>query len=289
MGGRDRTESVNGNGTASRVFARPLPADVRGWQRDLWRELAAPGQRLLMFDYDGTLAPFRVNRAHAVLTPAMRRTLRRLARLPRHRLAIVSGRSLRELTRLVGTLPVTVIGEHGWEVRAASGRIRRASLPARAAIALAQASARADDLGLGDHIERKRTALVLHVRGMPKARARAEIRRALRAWKPLVRAGRLRLDEIVGGVELRAIGHDKGEVVTRLLAAAPRPDLAVYVGDDTTDEDAFAALRFHGVGVRVGVRHRLTRAIGTLASPAAVRAFLDEWWERARGSRAARA
>lgn len=289
MRGRGRTESMNGDQTASRLFARLHPADVRGWQRDLWRELAVPGQRLLMFDYDGTLAPFRVNRAHAILAPAMRRALRRLAGLPRHRLAIVSGRSLRELTRLVGTLPVTMVGEHGWEVRAASGRIRRARLPARVAIGLAQAAARADTLGLGDHIELKRTAIVLHVRGMPAARARAEIRRALHAWKPLVRSGGLRLDEIVGGVELRAVGHDKGEVVTRLLASAPRPDLAVYVGDDTTDEDAFAALRFHGVGVRVGVRHRLTRAIGTLASPTAVRAFLDEWWLRARGSRAARA
>jgi len=289
MRGRSRTESVNGDRTAPRVFARPHPADMRGWQRDLWRELAAPGQRLMMFDYDGTLAPFRVNRAHAVLSPAMRQALRRLARLPRHRLAIVSGRSLSELTRLVGTLPVTVVGEHGWEERAANGRIRRAQLPARTAIALAQAAARADDLGLGRHLERKRTAIVLHVRGIPVARARAEIRRALRAWKPLVRAGGLRLDEIVGGVELRAVGHDKGEVVTRLLAKSPRPDLAVYVGDDTTDEDAFAALRFHGVGVRVGVRHRLTRAIGTLASPTAVRVFLDEWWKRARGSRAARA
>lgn len=281
MHGRTRTESANGN-RPGRVFARPRVADARGWRRDLWRALAISGHRLLMFDYDGTLAPFRVHRERAVIPRTTRLGLRRLAALPDHTLAIVSGRSLSEVARLVGNLPIHVVGEHGWEERSPSGRIRRAPLPAVCAIALARAAARADELGLGDHLELKRTAIVLHVRGMPVARARSAVRAATRAWKPLVRSGGLRLDEIVGGLELRAVGHDKGEVVRRLLAMRPRPDLAVYVGDDTTDEDAFAAVRFHGIGVRVGVRHRVTRAGGTLASPADVSRFITEWWQRVR-------
>jgi len=243
MHGRGRTESANGNARSARAIPDRTRSGARGWRNDLWRALATPGRRLLMFDYDGTLAPFRVNRANAVLSPAIRRGLRRLAKLPGHTLAIVSGRSLAELTRLLGNLPVTLVGEHGWEEREPRGRVRRSQLAARPAIALARAAARADALGLGRHIERKRTAIVLHVRGMPAARARLVVRRALRAWRPLSKSEGLRLDRIASGIELRAVGHDKGEVVRRLLAARPRPDVAVYLGDDRTDEDAFAALK----------------------------------------------
>ena len=278
-------ESSNGNRPVG-LFPRPRVSDARGWRHDLWEALASSRHRLLMFDYDGTLAPFRVDRARATLPPGTRRALRRLTALPGHRLAIVSGRSLKELARLVGRLPIHLVGEHGWEERPPGGPILRAPLPAVCAIALARAAARADDLGLGDHLERKRTAVVLHVRGMPVGRARLAIAGAIRVWKPLVRTGGLRLDEIVGGVELRSVGHDKGEVVHRLLRTRPRPDLAVYIGDDTTDEDAFAALRFHGIGIRVGVRHRTTRAHGTLASPAAVCTFLEGWRERTGPARA---
>lgn len=274
---RARTESANGN----RPVRTSTRRTSRGWRHALWTALATPGQRLLMFDYDGTLAPFRVNRAHAVLPSSTRRSLRRLASLSDHTLVIVSGRSLSELARLVGGLPIHLVGEHGWEEREPGGRIRRAPMRAAPAIALASAAARAEELGLVDHLERKRTAVVLHVRGMHASDARGALRSVTRAWKPLARSGGLRLDEIVGGLELRAIGHDKGEVVRRLLAMRPRPGLAVYIGDDTTDEDAFAAVRSRGVGVRVGVRHRVTRATGTLASPADVSRFLGEWWERA--------
>lgn len=243
----------------------------------LWDALERPVGRLLILDYDGTLAPFRRDRNHATMLHGIRPLLHELARTRGDCVAIVSGRPLATLQPLVGPLPVTLFGEHGWERRGPRGAVHRYRLAAPTAIDLARAVARAEERGLRSHLEVKRTAVVLHTRGLPVARARALENSAVTAWAPIDARGRVRLAPIAGGIELRASARDKGSAVHSLVRHHPDARLVVMVGDDRTDEDAFAALPRRGFGLRVGHAGHPTGADGWLASPVEVREFLTAW------------
>jgi trehalose 6-phosphate phosphatase len=85
-----------------------------------------------------------------------------------------------------------------------------------------------------------------------------------------------------GGLELRAAGSTKGTAIEELLALAPAGSLPVYIGDDDTDEDAFAVLEGRGIGIKVGPLDAVTRASGRLPDCEAVRQLLLDWPVRRR-------
>ena len=262
---------------------RATPA-LTGIPHSFWRRVRRARHLVLMLDWDGTLTSLRVERARAVPSRRAFAALRKIAALPHMTLAIVSGRPLRELEPWVGTLNAERVGEHGWEHRVPGGRRVRYRLPGPAGAAFATAVRLAGALGLGGALERKRSAVVLHTRALGAARARAARARVLAVWEPLLTGGSMRLDRSAGGLELRARGHDKGSVVRRLHAAAPRRALGVFVGDDVTDEDAFEAVRTWGVGIKVGAPRRPTRARARLASVAEVERFLERWLAEVEGA-----
>lgn len=248
----------------------PIPAK-------LWRMVALARHRLLMLDYDGTLAPFAVAREEARPLPSSVELLRRIAIAGHTNIAIVSGRPLHEVEALLGDLPATFVGEHGWERRAPSGEIIRRPLELSVAATIDAAEDAARDAGWGVLLERKRAAVVLHTRGLPEHEAVGIQDRCIAAWKPLVTGAHVSLDRIDGGVELRARGRNKGTVVLSLLSQSQPGTLGVFVGDDVTDEDAFEVVRDWGFGVRVGDCDKPTIAQGRLPSCEAVPDFLEEW------------
>jgi trehalose-phosphatase len=243
-----------------------------------WTEVRARVPRVLMLDYDGTLAPFHEDRGAARPLPGSLRALRRLTRSAGTRVAIVSGRPIHELADLLDLPVVPLIGEHGWEETGPGGIVRH-PLGAATAEALARAADAIAHLA-GPHLERKRTAIVLHTRGLPPREAQALTEAGRAAWRPETEAGPLRLHGIHHGLELRADGHDKGSAVRALLDRAGDGAFGVFVGDDTTDEDAFQALERRGVGIRVGDAAARTRAQAWLPDCAAVAAFLERWLDR---------
>jgi trehalose-phosphatase len=230
-----------------------------------------------MLDYDGTLAPFRMDRAAARPRPLTLVRLRALSDAPGTTLAIVSGRPLAELARLIGIPGLRMIGEHGWEELGPGRRPIRHPLLAASRAALARAAAAVRGHGWGLRLERKRTGLVLHTRGLPAAAARALQAEARRAWAPETEDGAVMLAPTAGGIELRAPQRTKGTAARSLIAAAPEGTLAVFVGDDHTDEDAFAVVRDSGFGVRVGAGRRASLARARLADCDAVAEFLGRW------------
>src|SRR5262245_21318332 len=96
---------------------------LAGVPSELWECLRQKGRRLLLLDYDGTLAPFQVRRDRAHMPPGTLRLVRALAASPRTSVALLSGRPVLELEKLVGdrNLRVHWIGEHGWEEREPGG------------------------------------------------------------------------------------------------------------------------------------------------------------------------
>ncbi|MFN3523643.1 MAG: trehalose-phosphatase [Phenylobacterium sp.] len=230
----------------------------------------------LFLDLDGTLAPIETE-PQAVGPQAGRNAL--LARVSSAlggRTAIVSGRTVADIDRILEGRIAAVAGVHGLERRTAAGEF--AALPPHPALGearramLAFASA---DRGL--EVEDKALSVALHYRRAPGAsEAVRDLGGRLSAALGLARQD----GDCV--VELRTPGPTKGDAVMSFMAEAPfEGGVPVFVGDDLTDEDAFAAVAAAGgFGVLVGPL-RETRATHRLGGVDQVLAWLDGLAQRA--------
>ena len=127
----------------------------------------------------------------------------------------------------------------------------------------------ASDAGEGAWVEQKPTSIVLHVRRAPESTALVAYDALLTAATELPSVTVKRGSSVV---ELMVRPADKGQAVVALRERHV-PSTTVFVGDDVTDEDAFAVLRGHDIGIKVGTGD--TAAKYRLASPDAVATWLD--------------
>lgn len=231
----------------------------------------------VFLDYDGTLTPIVERPEDAVLDVTTRRILERVA--AQHVTAIVSGRDLEDLRERVGLEGLVYAGSHGFDIRLVDGE-RRSPEAARDALPALQAAA--DDLERrlrdidGAMVERKRYAVTVHYR-MVEEDSVAEIERVVdetvRQHPSLRRRGGKKIFELLPDID-----WDKGEALRLLLDILDLRDdettVPVYVGDDETDEDAFAALDESGIGIAVGRDREATIAGYTVEDSDAVRRLL---------------
>jgi trehalose-phosphatase len=174
-------------------------------------------------------------------------------------------------------------GAHGWERLLPDGRGTRAELDQDVRRRLNEGERRARELArVGARIETKPASVALHWRGT-SAHAAAQIRDALpQLWEPLAADGELELLEFDGGLELRARGCNKQHAVEAVLAETPGDAAIAYLGDDFTDEDAFAAVKPRGVAVLVRPELRETAADVWIRPPRGLIAFLKSWRDACR-------
>lgn len=242
--------------------------------------LAASPRRVLLLDYDGTLAPFREERGAAVPYPGVREAIGALDAAGHTRVVIISGRAVADLIPLLGVEPAPEVwGCHGWERRLADGTYSVGDIGDQARDALERGERALREHGLAPRTERKPVSVALHFRGLARV-AVDELRRTVAAeWSGVVRSGGLEVHEFDGGLELRVPGVDKGAAVETVLSETEieGPAAAAYLGDDLTDEDAFRAIR--GRGLSVLVRHALrpTAAQLWLRPPDELLEFLRGW------------
>jgi trehalose-phosphatase len=234
--------------------------------------------RVLLLDYDGTLAPFRVERDQAVPYPELLGPLIDLQRDGRTRVVVVSGRAVDNLRPLLGLNPTPELwGTHGWERQRPGRPVELRDPGAGPREALARAKDLADPILGAERVEEKPAAVAAHVRGLSAADAEARLRAVRGLWSPLLQAGGLELLEFDGGVELRVGGRNKGSVVDDVLAEEPEGAAVAYLGDDRTDEDAFRALAGRGLAVLVRGELRPTAAQLWLKPPGELVDFLRRW------------
>jgi trehalose-phosphatase len=250
---------------------------------DLERFFVALGRaktRALLLDYDGTLAPFQIERDRATPYPGVRKLLRAIQRAGHTRLVVVSGRALADLEPLLGLDPAPELwGAHGWERQLPGGARQLVALEPAAARGLEEAQALALASGLAERCERKPTSLALHWRGLPASEAEELRVWARRNWEmPGQRAG-LVAHDFDGGIELRAPGRDKGHAVRTILGELGEAAVVAYLGDDRTDEDAFAAIKGRGLAALVRAEQRPTLADIRLRPPDELLVFLRRWHE----------
>lgn len=253
--------------------------------------LAGARRRVLMLDYDGTLAPFKHDRFEARPYEGARELLADIHAHPGTRLVIVSGRPAREAADLLGLSPrPETWGVHGWERLTVSGQLVRAILPTQAKLAMHRLLGLRTQLeALGALVEEKYASVAVHTRALREdAEALARVRALLSEFDATAdgqpRQEGVYLQSFDGGYELRAQGPNKGSVVRSVLREESRETPAAYLGDDLTDEDAFVALGMRGLSVRVlppgaaaNAGDRASAARSTLNAPDELLQFLQRW------------
>lgn len=241
-----------------------VPADLT----TALRSIAGLSVLLVASDYDGVLAPIVTDPAKAVPLPGAVPALRRLAGLPGTTVAAVSGRARDDLATVSG-LPggeITLIGSHGSEL-ASEVRLEpeQADLRAR----LEQAVRELADEHPGVRVELKPGGVVLHTRTAERpvaARVTDAVLAGPAAWPGVhVTTGK----EVV---ELSVLTANKGTAIT-YLRERTGAEAVVFLGDDVTDENAFAVLDGADVGIKVGSGQ--TRAQHRVADPPAALAALQ--------------
>lgn len=225
--------------------------------------LGAPDCALFL-DFDGTLVDIAPHPDQVVVEPGMLAALTVLQQRLQGRLAVVSGRPIAELDRMLAPLVLPAAGVHGMERRAGltlGGAIERLPAPDFTGVrAAAQALA---ELHPGLWVEEKYGALALHYRQAPQLEdaCRTAIAAAVEGNPDLlVMPGKMI-------VEVKAAGIGKGTAIRDLMAQAPfAGHQPVFAGDDTTDEAGFEYLQgIGGIGVKIGpgpsaARYRIASA-----------------------------
>jgi trehalose-phosphatase len=195
------------------------------------------------------------------------------------RVVIVSGRRAADL---VGLLPLKkkpeIWGGHGWERLLPEGELAAQKLTENVRLTLRQAADFARILArAGGRLECKPASVALHWRGLP-ALAIAKIReQALSAWSPRISGADVELLLFDGGIELRARGCNKQHAVKTILSETAKDSVVAYLGDDITDEDAFAAVKARGIAVLVRPQYRETLADIWIRPPRELVAFISRW------------
>ena len=255
-------------------------------QRGAGAARAAPRRRpppldatdALFLDIDGTLvdlapAPDRVD-----VDPALRPMLASTSRVLDGALALITGRSIRDVDRLLPGLALPIAGQHGCERRSRDGAMHLHAGDPATLDRLRDLVAAFATRHPGLLVEHKGVSLAVHYRAVPELAGlvHRSIRHVVTEVDGWTAEGGKKL------VEVRPGGPDKGRAIAQFLAEAPfagrRP---VFVGDDRGDEPGFRFVqRVGGVAVKVGkgstfARYRLPDVdavrtwISTLAPPSA--------------------
>jgi trehalose 6-phosphate phosphatase len=235
---------------------------------------------LLLLDYDGTLADFRINRFDARPWAGVRKLLTVIQSDNRTQLTIITGRPAGEINPMLQLPePVEVWGLHGAERLFTDGTREMQEAPLAACEKLDEMREQLRRNAFGGLFEDKPNAVVMHWRGHPARQAKHIQERTLAVFEPAAQMSGLSLLEFEAGVELR-VGRDKGGAVEAIVEQAEPGAPVVYVGDDLTDESAFLAVnRLQNPHLSVLMRRvwRQTAAEVWLQPPDGLRWFLHEW------------
>jgi trehalose 6-phosphate phosphatase len=228
----------------------------------------------VLLDIDGTILDLAPTPGAVIVPQSLRQTLTRLSGATAGALALVSGRSLHDIDLLFAPLLLPAIGGHGAEIRLSPHDVTETE---HAQVLDGDLRERLAELAIGAPgvlVEDKGYSLALHYRLAPEQEGR--VKQAVAAIKadwpnePI---------EVLPGksvLEIKPAGFDKGAAIRELMQHEPfagrRP---IFIGDDVTDESAFAVMpEFDGMGFSVG-----RRASGTaycFPAPSDVRRWLED-------------
>jgi trehalose 6-phosphate phosphatase len=255
----------------------------QAWQ-DFLIDYRAAAHALFLADYDGTLAVIVGRPEEAVLSAGVRKKLRTLAGKSEISVGVISGRAIKEVKAMVGIEGIYYSGNHGLEIegpglkyihpQAGKARITMKNLAAQLEEALGNIN--------GVIVQEKGLSVSVHYR-LAKPEKESTVTAAVkRITAPHIAKGEIRVYPMKKLWEIRppvdwdkgkATGYIGGVIKAKLKLSSL---LTVYLGDDTTDEDAFKVLRRpEGWSIYVGGENKTSAAGYYLESPEEVEALLS--------------
>jgi trehalose-phosphatase len=251
---------------------------------DFVKSVKTASHILLLCDYDGTLTPIVGRPEDAVLSTGVRQKLIALAQRPEYSVGVISGRRLAEVKSLVAIEGIYYSGNHGMEIEGPGLKyVNREAGAARALIQeLAAQLAGALENIAGVIVTNKGFSVSVHYRLAKPDREDAIADAVKRITAPHIEKGEVRVYPMKKVWEIRPpVDWDKGKAVEfiecEIKARLKLPQLmTIYLGDDTTDEDAFKILhRPDSWSIFVYGEKMLSAAGYFLKSVAEVEEFLD--------------
>ncbi len=234
----------------------------------------------LFLDYDGTLADFAATPDIVTPDSQLIDLLERLIQRPDLRLAIISGRRLEHIRKLVPVPGLWLAGTYGLELQAPSGvqteGLDYASVrPTLDIIKPVWEGIIGDATGF--FLEDKGWTLAIHAKNAENELANQVLKSARRVAESQMNGTDFKIQGGHRFLEISPRLADKGLAVDRLLATDTRQDiLPVYIGDDDKDIRAFPVVQARGgIALLVGRQHQAPDADDRLASPVEVRAWLS--------------
>lgn len=247
----------------------PLGSHLPEVERNIRRRNAA----LLCLDFDGTLSPIVPRPEDATLLPGTREALQRLLCIPGLTVAIVSGRALRDVQARVGIAGIIYAGNHGLEISGPTVHLLHPEAVAAEGLiaAVCRRIERAASGMPGVMVEPKGLTASIHYRNAP-AGLHAGVH-AIVQKEVDTHSDRLHLRDGNMVWEIRPnVSWHKGKAAKFILDRVAPDAWPIYVGDDTTDEDAFREL---SAGTCIRVAHSdETAAHYFVDSPSDVLEFL---------------
>ncbi len=235
----------------------------------------------LFLDYDGTLSPIVPRPEDAHIPPETKLAVKKAAGV--FQVAVVSGRDLPDVRQRVGIEGIYYAGSHGFEIAGPDGfhyenDEGRQFLDVLETAENTLKEALADEEGV--QVERKKYAIAIHYRRIKDPEKIGSVENIVE--NACKKTGRLRKSSGKKVFELHPdMDWNKGKALAFLMETLrldPETAMPVYIGDDTTDEDAFRMLKETGagIGIRVlGEEDRETAADYILADTQGVREFLE--------------
>ena len=239
---------------------------------------------LLLSDYDGTLTPIVGRPDEAVLAPEVREQLHILSESPVFSVGIISGRSLVEVKGMVGLDGIYYVGNHGMEIAGPGISFVNAEAQGAQEVIKHLAERLSDQLSdvEGVIVEDKGLSLSVHYRLVEEAEVKRVTDIFQQSTGHLREKGRIRVTSGKKVWEVRPpVDWHKGKAVVAIrvgLKARYKLErlMTIYLGDDTTDEDAFGMVkRPQGWSIFVGGENPASSADYFLNSTSEVGDFLS--------------
>nr|AYD59712.1 trealose-6-phosphate phosphatase [Galeruca daurica] len=240
-------------------FALHLSTDMCSTTGDLeeyvTKYLEGSSNLSLLLDYDGTLTPIVAHPDLATIPPETKDVLERLSQIPEIFVAIISGRAVDNVKSMVGVDTITYAGNHGLEVLYPDGSRYNHQLPSNFDDQLKELIAKLEKKVVRDGawIENKGSTLTFHYRATPEP-LKETIRQEA---EKIIQEANFKIGKAHMAIEVRPkVEWNKGSIALLLLEKKygnnwNKETKVIFIGDDTTDEDAMKALKGNAATFRI--------------------------------------
>jgi trehalose 6-phosphate synthase/phosphatase len=215
-------------------------------------EYNAAEKRLMLLDYDGTLAPFSRIPSEATPSKYLIEQLEMMASDPKNEVVVISGRDEKTLHSWLGKLPISLVAEHGASIRFKGSEWRKQfniqqGWKDRIRPIMELFTSRC----AGSLVEEKENTLAWHYRNTISDLGFTRSRELINAISQLISNTSLQVIDGNKVVEVRQSGVDKGTTAMKLVNNFS-PNFVFCIGDDATDEDMFNILRNKAFTIKIG-------------------------------------